>query len=61
MKASKFTEAQKAFILKRVEEGTSVAAICSKAGDQPGDLLQLEETVGGLLPDEMHRLKALEE
>ena len=32
MKASKFTEAQKAFILKQGEEGTSVAEICRKAG-----------------------------
>jgi len=32
MKASKFTEAQKAFILKQGEEGTSVAEICRKVG-----------------------------
>ena len=32
MKASKFTEAQKAFILKQDEEGTPVAEICRKAG-----------------------------
>ena len=32
MKASKFTEAQKAFILKQGKEGTSVAEICHKAG-----------------------------
>ncbi|ATG44218.1 Transposase [Phaeobacter piscinae] len=32
MKASKFTEAQKAFILKRGEQGTPVAEICRKAG-----------------------------
>jgi putative transposase len=32
MKASKFTEAQKAFILKQGEEGTPVAEICRKAG-----------------------------
>lgn len=31
MKASKFTETQKAFILKQGEEGTSVAEICRKA------------------------------
>ena len=31
MKASKFTEAQKAFILKQGEEGTSVAEICRKS------------------------------
>ena len=32
MKASKFTEAQKAFILKQGEAGTPVAEICRKAG-----------------------------
>ncbi len=32
MKASKFTEVQKAFILKLGEEGTPVAEICRKAG-----------------------------
>ena len=32
MKASKFTEAQKAFILKQGEEGTPVAEICRRAG-----------------------------
>ena len=31
MKASKFTEAQKAFILRQGEEGTPVAEICRKA------------------------------
>lgn len=31
MKASKFTEAQKAFVLKQGEEGTPVAEICRKA------------------------------
>ncbi len=32
MKASKFTDAQKAFILKQGEEGLTVAEICRKAG-----------------------------
>ncbi len=32
MKASKFTESQKAFILKQGEEGTQVPEICRKAG-----------------------------
>lgn len=32
MKASKFSDAQKAFILKQGEEGTPVAEICRKAG-----------------------------
>lgn len=58
MKASKFTDAQKVFIVKQGEEGTPVSEICRKAGirwpigeceaiagRQPGDLFQLEEKV----------------
>lgn len=32
MKASKFTDGQKAFILKQAEEGVPVGDICRKAG-----------------------------
>lgn len=32
MKVSKFSDAQKALIIKQVEEGTPVAEICRKAG-----------------------------
>ena len=32
MKASKFSDAQKAFIIKQGEEGTPVSEICRKAG-----------------------------
>jgi putative transposase len=32
MKASQFSDAQKAFIIKRGEDGTSVAEICRRAG-----------------------------
>jgi len=32
MKASKFTDAQKAFILKQGADGITVAKICRKAG-----------------------------
>ena len=40
MKASKFTEAQKAFILKQREQGTPVAESCSTAGISQATLLQ---------------------
>jgi putative transposase len=36
MKASRFSDAQKAFVLKQGEEGTSVAEICRKAGISTG-------------------------
>ena len=32
MKASKFTDAQKAFIIKQAEDGTPVVEVCRKAG-----------------------------
>lgn len=32
MKSSKFTEAQIAFVLKRAEDGVTVAEVCRKAG-----------------------------
>ncbi|GAA5058565.1 hypothetical protein GCM10023208_25140 [Erythrobacter westpacificensis] len=32
MKASKFMDAQKAFVIKLGEKGTAVAEICRKAG-----------------------------
>ena len=61
MKASKFTEAQKAFILKQGEEGTSVAEICRKAGIGQSTYFAWKKKCGGLLPDEMRRLKQLED
>ena len=59
MNASKFTEAQKAFILKQGEEGTSVAEICRKAGIGQSTYFAWKKKYGGLLPDEMRRLKQL--
>lgn len=44
MKSSKFSDAQKAIILKQGADGLPVAEICRKR-DQPGDLLELEEAV----------------
>jgi hypothetical protein len=35
MKASQFTDAQKAFIIKQGEDGTTVAEICRKAARRP--------------------------
>lgn len=45
MKASKFSEARKAFILKQGDDGVPVAEICRKAGNKPGDLFQLAQEV----------------
>ena len=43
MKASKFTDAQKAFILKQGEAGTPVAEICRKAGISPATYFNWSE------------------
>jgi len=61
MKASKFTEAQKAFILKQGEQGTPVAEICRKAGISQATYFNWTSKKGWLLPDKMRRLKALED
>ena len=61
MKASKFTDAQKAFILKQGEEGTPVAEICRKAGISQATDFSWKKKYAGLLPTEMKRLKQLED
>lgn len=61
MKASRFSDAQKAFVLKQGEEGTSVAEICRKAGISQVTYFSWKKKHAGLLPDEMRRLKALED
>lgn len=61
MKDSKFSDAQKAFILKQGEEGTPVAEICREAGISQSTYFSWKKRYGGLLPDEMRRLKALED
>jgi putative transposase len=61
MKASKFTDAQKAFIIKQGEERTLVAEICRKAGISPATYFTWKKRYAGLLPTEMKRLKQLED
>jgi transposase-like protein len=61
MKASKFSDAQKAFILKQGEEGTPIAEICRKAGISQATYFAWKKKYAGLLPDEMRRLKQLED
>jgi putative transposase len=45
MKVSKFSFAQKAFILKQGDDGVPVAEICRNAGISQGDLFQLTQDV----------------
>lgn len=61
MKASKFLDAQKAFIIKQSEECTPVAEICRKAGISQATYFNWKEKYAVLLPTEMKRLKQLEE
>uniref|UniRef100_UPI00067F4BEF transposase n=1 Tax=Bradyrhizobium viridifuturi TaxID=1654716 RepID=UPI00067F4BEF len=61
MKASRFSDAQKAFILKRGSDGVAVAEICRKAGISQATYFNWKKKYDGLLPTEMRRLKQLEE
>ena len=58
MKASRFSDAQKAFILKPGADGMPVAEICRKGGDQPGDVFQLEAQVRRPIADRDEALEA---
>lgn len=61
MKASKFSEAQIAFVLKQADEGTSVAEVCRKAGVSQATFYNWRKKYAGLLPSEMKRLRQLED
>jgi putative transposase len=61
MKASKFSEAQKAFILKQGSDGMPVADICRKAGISPATYFNWKKRYEGMQPLEMRRLKQLED
>jgi putative transposase len=60
MKTSKFSDAQKAFILKQGADGVPVADICRKAGISQ-TYFNWKKKYDGLQPPEMRRLKQLEE
>ena len=61
MKASKFTDAQKAFIIRQGDEGTAVAEICRKAGISQATYFNWKKKYSGMMPSEMKRLRELEE
>lgn len=60
MKASQFSDAQKAFIIKQAEDGTSVAEVCRKAGITQATYFNWKKKYAGLMPSEMRRLRELE-
>ena len=61
MKASRFSEAQKAFILKQGSNGMLVADICRKADISPATYFNWKKRYDGMQPPEMRRLKQLED
>ena len=61
MKASQFSDAQKAFILKQGAEGHPVAEICRRAGISKATHFNWKKKYEGLSPPEMRRLKQLED
>jgi putative transposase len=61
MKASEFTDAQKAFIIRQGEDGIPVAEICRKAGISQATYFNWKKKYAGLMPSEMKRLRELEE
>ena len=61
MKASRFSDAQKAFILKQGADGMPVADICRKVGISQATYFNWKRKYDGLLPNEIRRLKQLED
>jgi putative transposase len=61
MKASKFTDSQKAFIIRQGDAGAAVAEICRKAGISQATYCNWKEKYSGMMPSEMKRLRELEE
>jgi len=61
MKASRFSEAQKAFILKQGNDGMPVGEICRKAGISKATYFNWKKKYDGLLPTEMRRPKQVED
>jgi putative transposase len=61
MKASQFTDAQKAFIIKQGEDGVAVAEVCRKAGISQATYFNWKKKYAGLMPSEMKRLRELEQ
>jgi len=61
MKASKFSEAQIAFVLKQAEDGTGIGEVCRKAGISEATFYNWRKKYAGQVPSEMKRLRQLED
>ena len=60
MKTSKFTEAQKAFILQQGHDGMAVAEICRKGGFSDATFYKWRAKFGGMEASDAKRLRELE-
>ena len=60
MKASKFTDAQKAFVIKKGEEGTPVAEIFCKVGISQATYFNWKKEYARLMPSEMLRTQTIQ-
>lgn len=61
MKASRFTDAQKAFVIKQGGEGKPIAEICREVGISQATYFNWRKKYAGLMPSEMKRLRELED
>ena len=61
MKASRFTEAQIAFVLRQAGDGPASGEVCRKAGISEATFYNWRKKYAGLMPSEMKRLRQLEE
>jgi putative transposase len=61
MKASKFTDAQKAFIIRQGEDGTPVEEVCRRAEISRATYYAWKKKNAGMMPSEMKRMRELED
>ena len=59
--ASRFTDAQKPFVIKQGEEGKPIAEICQEVGISQARYFNWRKKYAGLMPSEMKRLRELED
>jgi putative transposase len=61
MKRSKFSDAQKAFVIRQGDDGTPVEEICRKAGISQATYFAWKKKYAGMMPSDMKRMRELEE
>jgi putative transposase len=61
MKRSKFSDVQKAFVIRQGDDGTPVEEICRKAGISQATYFAWKKKYAGMMPSDMKRMRELEE